>query len=320
MISIKKFVFFVIITALFLVSAGAETRKMSWSISPTLGFLYGHAEELVYKFPDRDLYLSELLWDLKPLFYIGLAADYGPNDPFKHGGFTAALSIKYGLPLKTGVIENRDWVNYEHNYLTHFSTHDLYSRGAFFFDISAGYSWQLSNNLAFLAYGEFTFKHLFWSGWNGYYQYSPGGAFAPPWNDTLPKVELNGEVIRYIQNWFILAPGFSLNWKPHPLFSFSGSFSYSPLIYCRARDDHLVPPARTFHDYLYFGHYFKGNGELIFSTTENIDLSLNLSYTHISGTRGDTRTSGIIIRQIAGAGYSAFGLGLAARIRLSGRD
>jgi outer membrane protease len=162
MLTIKKIGVLVSIITIFLVPIGAETS--GFSISPTVGFLYGHAEEIVYKFPGSDLYLSELLWDLKPLLYAGIAFDFGPRDPFKHDGFTSALSLKYGLPLKTGIHENRDWDNFQNHHLTHFSRHDAFSRGAFFFDISAGYSWRLNTTLALITYGMFTYMRLSWSG------------------------------------------------------------------------------------------------------------------------------------------------------------
>jgi outer membrane protease len=121
MISIKKIGVLVSIAAIYLTPVYAETRANRFTILPTVGFLYGHAEEIVYKFPNRDLYYSELLWDLKPLFYVGLTADYCLRDPFQQKGLIVSLSLRYGLPFKTGVLENRDWLNNRTNYFTHYS-------------------------------------------------------------------------------------------------------------------------------------------------------------------------------------------------------
>jgi outer membrane protease len=321
MATIKKISILVILSVLFLIHAEAETGKMSFSISPAAGFLYGHAEEIVYRYPNRDLYTSELLWDLKPLFYAGLAADLGPANPFRQHGFIASLSFKYGLPLRTGIIENRDWLNHRIDHYTHYSRHEAHSRGAFFAGISAGYSFCLNNFFALGVYSEFSYMRLSWSAWNGYVQHPPFDLFDnyPKWSDSLPKTELSGEVIRYTQNWFILAPGLSLKWKASPYFLLMGNINYSPLIYCFARDDHILRNI-TFLDYLYFGHYLKGSGDFIFYPAKNLDLSLSLSYKSISGTRGDAYVGNTRYRQSAGAGFSALGLGVAARIRLAGRD
>ena len=309
MVTIKKISILVILGSLFLTFAVAETRVNSFSVSPTVGILYGQAEELVYKYPNSDQYMSELLWDIKPLFCIGITADFGPHDPFRQNGFIAALSFKYGIPLKTGMLENRDWVSPSHNDLTHFSWHDANSRGAFLLDISAGYSWSINDFLAITAYGEFTFNRFSWSGKDGQYMLPP--------TSNIPQ----GEVIRYTQNWFILAPGLSLKWKPSLLFSLEGNFNYTPLIYCHARDDHFLRKHLisgdhiTFFDYLFWGHYLKGGGEFAFSPVKKLDFLLNISYTFMTGTRGYTLVRGFREAEDAGAGYSALGFGIAVRLR-----
>ena len=323
MISIKKIGILVSISILFLAPLRAETRNSGFSISPIVGFLYGHAEEIVYKFPNRDLYFSELLWDLKPLVLIGATVDYGPGDRFQYSGFISSLSLRYGLPFRTGIIENRDWLDLSHNNVTHYSRHDAFSRGVFLGDISAGYSWRLSDSLTLGAFLEFSYKRFSWSGRDGFIQYplyNPFGNY-PPWNSDLPRHYdlFSGEVIRYTQNWFILSPGFSLMWKPLPLFTVAGNINYSPLIYCYARDLHVLRNI-TFHDYLSFGHYLKGSFDVLYSLAENMDLSFMFSYSHITGTRGDAHVGAFRFRQGAGAGYSAFGFEIAARIRLTGRN
>ena len=319
MLIIKKIGILVILNVLVLFHANAEAGTSRFTISPTVGFLYGKADEIAYKYPDRDLYLSELLWDYKPLFYAGLNADYGYRDPFRHNTFAASVSFKFGFPFRTGIMENRDWMNFSHNDATHYSRHDAYSLGAIFADITAGYSWLLNNSFALMAYGDFSYKRLSWSARDGYIQYPSSGSFSS-WEDNIPKQDIKGEVIRYTQNWFILAPGLSLKWKPNHHFSIMGSFDYSPLIYCYAVDEHLVEPARTYFDYLYFGHYLKGGAELTYSPGNNFDFSLKLSYSHISGTRGDSQVGATRSPQGAGAGFSAFDLGLAVKMRPFDRD
>ena len=302
MLIIKKIGILVILNALVLINANAEARTNIFTISPAIGFIYGHAEEIVYKYPDMNLYYSELLWDLKPLFYAGFEADYGPREPFRQNNFVASISFKYGFPLRTGTMENRDWLAPSHNDLTHYSWHDAYSRGAFLLDVSIGHSWSFSNSLALTACGEFSYKRLSWSGKDGQIQLPP--------TSYIPE----GEVIRYTQNWFILAPGLSLNWKPALLFSIKGNLNYSPLIYCYARDDHWTNNL-TFLDHLFLGHYFKGGGEFVFTPAKNLDFLLDISYTLMTGTRGHTYQNGVRIEKDAGAGYSAFDLGLAVKIQ-----
>jgi outer membrane protease len=317
----KKLIGLVILT-FFLSPVFAENGGNGFTLSPYIGILYGHSEEIVYKDPpEQNLYLSELLWDLKPLLYVGLGADYAPPDRSVTKGFTAALSFRAGLPTRTGILENRDWISPpNYNYLTHYSRHDTYSRIAFFLDTSAGYFWRFAGSLAFNVYGEFSFMHFSWSGKDGYYQYASQSSENPgyynPWDSGISKNSYDGEVIRYNQNWFVLSPGVSLKWDMNRLFSMKAFFNYSPLIYCADRDDHLRRNV-TYLDYLYLGHYLKSGGELVLSASANTSLSLFFSYKYITGPRGDTFQGGKLIAEDgAGAALSAPELGLAVKFRL----
>ena len=310
MTTIGKISLLVILAALFLppVCTAAFPIGYGFSVSPLVGFLYGQAEELVYKDSKTNQYLSELLWDLKPLIYSGVAADFGPVDPFGRHGFISAFSFKLGLPLKAGIMEDRDWEHPQYDYQTKYSRHDTYFQiPVVLADLSAGYSWRLTNILAVGAYGELSYMRFSWSGKNGYTQYPED--ISRPWSADLPKESVNGKIIQYTQNWFILSPGVSLNYNLSSLFSLGGNFSYSPLIYGANKDEHLQRRI-TFHDYLYFGHYFNGGGHVTFSPRQKIDFNLSFTYRHITGSRGDTYVNSVKDDGIAGAGYSVFDFGL----------
>ena len=316
MASIRKIALLVIITALSEAPAFSEgkTGIYAFSVSPLLGILYGQSEEIVYKSSDKDTYLSELLWDIKPLFYAGLALNFGPRDPFTHSGFFADGSLKVGLPIKTGIMEDRDWINDDNN-LTNYSRHDVFSRGTFLADLSGGYSWRLNYFLSLSGYAELSYMRHAWSAQDGYYQYLETDKFGntipgQTWTDQIPKKPFSGEVIRYVQNWFIVSPGFLLKGRLNHLFSIEGSFNYSPLIYCADRDEHLLTKA-VFDDYLYFGHFFDGGGKLTFAPKNNMAFSLAVSYRYITGSRGDVKTSIFSYKGIAGGGYSSLDAGLA---------
>ena len=308
-----------------LTPASTQTaERYGVSVSPLVGILYGQGEEILYKYSNRDQYASQLLWDLKPLVYMGLAVDFGPRNPFHSSGLIAASSIKFGLPFKTGAMEDRDWMNPQHDWLTHYSRHDAYAMNAILADISAGYSWRLSDTIALSAYGEFSFMYLSWSGDNGYAQYPEYDSDDnyPAWSSSFPKKYFSGKSILYTQTWFILSPGVSLKGRINRLFSLQWNINYSPLIYATARDDHLLYPSRTFGDYLFFGHYLKGGGKVIFTPLNNLNLTLSLLYRYITGSRGDSywKYAGAEVSDIVsknydgGAGHSTLEIELAARI------
>ena len=319
MSTIRKISGLVILTAFVFAPLFAETaakRNYGFSLSPYFGALYGRSEEIVYQDPPRqNFYLSELLWDLKPLLYTGIGADLRPLDSSVRQGSFAELSFRAGLPARTGIIENRDWQNPGETFLTDYSRHAAHSRTAFLLDVSAGYFWRFFEPLALNVYGEFSYMHFSWSALDGYGQY----ANPSQWNSNLPALIFSGEVLRYAQNWFILSPGVSLAWDMNRLFALETHFSYTPLIFCSARDDHLERNL-TFRDYVRFGHYVKFGGGLILSPSYNTDVSLFASYKRITGTRGDSYTGGEIAYNGAGAALSALDFGLAVKFRLTGRE
>jgi len=334
--TIKNIGILVTITFLSLTPLWADTNtapsRYILSVNPLLGVLYGQSEEIVYKYSNLDQYKSQLLWDLKPLVYAGFSADFGPRDPFHSHGIIAGGSVKVGLPLKTGIIEDRDWLNKTNELLTHYSRHDAYSHGAFLMDLSAGYSWPQTDYAILGIYGEFSYMYFSWSAENGYKQYvsdyvskNGNGDYPMVWSSNLPKTPINGRGILYKQNWFILAPGLSLKARISRLFSLDVNFCYSPLIYCADRDDHLITKM-TFWDYSYLGNYINGGGKLTFSIIKNLDLSLAFSYKHIQGTRGMTvEQEGSAPLYLAsndsgGTGYSVMDIAIAVKIRVYGRD
>jgi len=305
----------------------AAQSNYSLYLYPQTGIFIGKSEEFLYKYKNSDQYVSELLWDLKPLFYAGLGLEFCPNDPFDRNGFSAAGSLKFGLPLKTGIMEDRDWDDDNNDKLRKYSRHDAFSQNAIFADISAGYSWLIGDYLVLGAFGEFSYMYFSWMAENGFYQYAKSNE---EWDESIEKISVYGAAIRYIQNWFILTPGISIKGRLNSNFSLGGKIRYSPLVFCADRDDHLFwdgfGKARLFYGYFYFGHYIDGDASIVYSPVKNFNLSLSLSYRYITGLRNKTYYSftgsgfsGYSFGNFdGGAGFSAFGINLAARIRIYG--
>jgi outer membrane protease len=299
-----------------------------------MGMLYGQAEEILYKYPDSDNYVSQLLWDIQPLAYMGLGMEFGPRNPFRTNGFSSAFTFKFGFPLKTGIMEDRDWQYQDNEKLTNYSRHDAYSQNAILFDLSAGYSWRLTDFVSVGACGEFSFMYFSWMAESGYLQYLVSDGFGKiipdqTWTDDIPKINIHGPGIRYTQAYLIAAPGIYLRAGMYPGLSAKLSFSYSPFIYVIARDDHLFPDedyrGKIFRDFLPFGHYFNGGASVGYTFRNNLNISLSVSYRYITGLRGESYTEYSGARQSGdaflntydgGAGYSALEIGLFARINI----
>jgi len=317
--SIRKISSLVIFICLFQSAVFAEEKQSGFElfVTPTFGMLYGQAKEIVFKDSVSLNFLSELQWDIMPLFYAGLDADIELVNNYSRHGFTGTFSLKMGIPQKTGVMVDRDWEEkhwLSNDTLTNYSRHNNFSERAILADLSLGYSFPLYNFIALGINAGFTYMHYYWIAKDGYYQYLNTGQ---TWDDDIPKVPMYGKVIEYEQNWFVLSPGVFARFRLGSYFSLNGNFKYSPLIYCADKDNHLLR-GTIFQDYLFYGHYLKGGGGITFSPMSNMDIVLFLSYSSITDSRGDSYFYSINHSGIAGGGYSAFEFGLSARLRLFG--
>jgi outer membrane protease len=328
-IFLVSILFFSVSTGIHGETPGAAGKKSSYtlSIAALTGFLYGRAEEIVYLNETSDTYLSQLLWDMKPLFYAGTSLKVSPVKPLERFGFFADLSLKSGIPSKTGSMEDRDWlnkVNATNDGLTHFSSHDNYTQGAFLLDLSVGLSFPIAGRLLLKGYGVFSYMYFSWASRDGFTQYASkdtSGVYAP-WDDTIPKSNHYGPAINYQQEWVILTPGLAL-YVPFPYgFSLDLSIQISPLLWCVILDDHFLTKTQ-YQDKTSGGLLFESHGEIAFALHPRLELSLSLGYRSIQGLRGPTytrktgETDGTIGQNgSGGTGYLALDTGLSVKIRL----
>jgi outer membrane protease len=309
---------------------GAESAY-SFSLSSSFGILYGSSEELVYKYAGDDSLYSELIWDLKPLVYAGAALDFGRTNPWERWGFFAGASVKYGLPLKTGIMEDKDWLDEDEDHLTHYSRHDAWSQGALLSDVSLGVSFPVFNALLLIKPGiRFSYLYFSWNAQDGFTQYSSKNSSGDydPWNSGLAKTPVSGPGILYSQHWFIFAPVLAAALKLSSRFFLDFYAAATPLIFCAATDDHLVGidqrKGRQFKDYLSWGFSFEGGAGFAFAPVEKFEIRLDLGLRYISGPRGETyqRTTGVtssyfyLSSKEGGAGLFIMDAGISAKIRL----
>jgi outer membrane protease len=260
-----------------------ESAPNPYAFSVTLGggILYGQGIEIVYNDADADDYLSELLWNLKPLFYAGAGFSFAPVNPWARPGFFTELVFKTGIPGKTGVMEDRDWLNPGNGMLTNYSRHDNFTRGAFLLDYTLGLSLPAAEKLVFRFYGAFSLMILNWESRDGYLQYAQDS----PWTADIPKTYIYGRAITYTQQWLSAGGGVSMSIALSERFRLDYYMRVDPLIRCVAQDDHL---SKQFIDDLSGGLLIEPKTELAFSLRPGTDLVLQLAYRQISRTRGDS--------------------------------
>jgi outer membrane protease len=299
--------------------------RMSQTV--TAGALIGQSEEIVYKnayknaykYTGKDDMLSQLLWDLKPMAYLGSALSFSRSNPLSGPGAALDLSVKFGLPLKSGSMEDRDWLNSnDPEQLTNFSTHDAYLEGgALLLDFSGGIAIPIKSVVAVKALVSLSYMQFSWAGQNGYGEYLKFDFSKNGYGDEWERKDFNGTVITYDQAWLIISPGIGLFWPLGRVLSLDFHFFISPWIYAGDEDHHVARNIR-FNDYMRGGLYVEPGLDIAFTPNRFFSLVLRGSWRHIAGTRGDTSENGSsqLVKDGAGAGFSAFDIGLSCKFAL----
>jgi outer membrane protease len=302
----------------------AEMRLVSFSVESTVGFFYGQGEEIVYK-DTNGTYLSELLWDMKPLLYFGTALSIKVRIPSWPVGFYATPSVKIGVAGRSGFIEDRDWMDPNHDDLTHYSKHDSYIFGSWFFDGDLGIFIPLrpgkTFNPALSFFGRFSYMELKWIARDGYIQYGPNSSFIPPyvsWSDSFPKIEIAGPGIQYSQFWILISPGIAADFPILSFFTLNCSFTITPFIWAAAEDLHLSK-REQYLDYPQGGLALEPEIRALFFLNSRCSLSLRASWRYVSGAAGDSwkKAIGGKIYSPAGsigAGFHALDTGISFKI------
>jgi outer membrane protease len=253
----------------------------TFSVSPLAGFLYGQGEEIMYKGERNGAYQSELLWDIKPLVYSGAVLDVSRKNP---PGFFYSISLKFGFPMSSGIMEDRDWLA-PNGALSHYSRHDSKIDEAWLHDFLGGISLPLGSRALFKPFLGVSYTRLKWTAFEGYTKY--GNSPYLPLEDSDPEEPISGRIVSYTQEWMVLLFGVSLSYVFHPRFSAGLSLRISPLLYFTGVDDHYKrEPEIRFSDYILGGLYLEPGGEAVFSFNKRFSAGLYVSWRYIKGSHG----------------------------------
>jgi len=304
-----------------------QTASYAVSICPQFGFLYGQAEEIVYPSSEyKAKKLSQLLWDIKPVYYYGLAMDFSRARPMDKWGFFSNLSLKNGIPGNSGHMEDRDWQSKVNTDLTSYSIHDNFTDNLLLLDLSAGVSFPITRKLLMKTYLTVSYTYFSFYGQYGHGTYARekgynSGIFASIDDNPVYYSFADWEkVIAYTQEWFIIAPGVSLGYYFNTRFYAELVFQISPLVFCNDLDEHLTRNIQ-FRDYMRGGIFLEPGFHFSWFAGKRLEFSLGFSWRYINGTKGETyikeSSAASFTRQgTAGAGLSMIDTGLCLKIHL----
>jgi outer membrane protease len=323
---LKKTYALLLVFVLFVVSGFSVSAQSTGRNSPglfydvSLGLLNGAGEEIVYRDKSSDTKLSQLLWEMKPLFYFGAGMHYHWLKPEKNWGVFAGALYKFSfIPAKTGVMEDRDWMaEYYPDFLTHYSVHDNRTEETQRVDANIGLSFRIAKKYLLKAYVAYEFMHFSWTARGGsllYPDWDINGDGKPDGDhDYLKPID----VITYKQDWHMVSPGIAFYGEFNRYFDLELSLKLSPFIWLSTKDNHLLRNL-VITDNLDGGFFVEPS--LIFSLKANNSIiSISVEYKNISGTRGDAKYNdngtSTTYKNMGGAGYSAFDVGITAKTRI----
>jgi len=265
-----------------------KQRSYTFSVAPQFGAISGNTREIVYPTNTKAEYLSELIWEMKPMYYSGALLEFGLIDPMKKPGFFSSLSAKSGIPGKTGTMEDRDWQSTENANLTNFSSHTNETNQFFWLDAVMGITMPIESLYFVKPFMSVSYMRFGFTAKDGYGKYATKiaeGSYSSI-DDADEFSFSSGDVILYNQDWLVFATGIGLGYKFNKAFTLDLSFQFSPLTFCNDQDEHLLREI-SFKDYTRFGLFFEPRGALAFTPVRWLELCMDVSYRYIGEGKGD---------------------------------
>jgi len=297
------------------VNSLGNSHGQSLSLGVSTGLLFGNGELNVYRDGRSYNKLSELLWHFSPVFYLGVDLRYDWQIPSSKLKLFADGFFKFGIPGKTGNMEDRDWLdNQNADKLTHYSVHNNRTESAILIDVNIGVSFTIFNRFLLKTYISYGFTRVSWT--------AGGGSFLYPQADGghEPNI-IKGAAVTYRQTWNILSPGISFYGEFNRYFNIEIFFKISPLIWVSVKDEHLLRDLEITGS-MFGGLFIEPGFHFTFRLDTFVSFTLFSSFKMISFTHGNgtwdyyKEPEKSLVTNALGAGYSIFDAGFVVKFNL----
>lgn len=212
-----------------------DSTYFSFTLTPEFSFANGSINEYVFDTvcKNTDNKESQLDWDIKMIPVLSLRADF---DVIKY--FHLDIDGYFGLPSKSGNMQDYDWLNsvttkwknQDPKELTNYSIHDNYLENYIGFSVMGGGNIYLPLEIKITPSIGYQYDYIAFSASNGYATYK-----ANNWE----KIEFSGAVIAYKQELNAFLAGFSADIKSIPRTYIYADFICSPaMTFLNALDYH----------------------------------------------------------------------------------
>jgi outer membrane protease len=270
------------------VAPATAQEKPAITISAMEETTLGTAYEYVFH---DNLKLSELDWPLMPAFQATCDVEARWN-----GGLRVNLDLSAGLPVYTGLLTDRDFLNVPINGdtgLTKLSVHEAYLDYLFRAGLSASWASRRENRQAFVGTVGVRYLTWQWAGWNGYRQYATFNTAEGVWNDWTEDIAklyaYSGKVITYRQQFLIPYLSYALELGADDGFRLIPSITVSPYLWGVGADNHITSNV-TYYDIVSGGYLLEPALQAIFPIGPKLELIACAQWTYIGLMRGDTYT------------------------------
>lgn len=300
-----------------------------FSVEPVVSFRTGTIGE--YVFLKNSSYssnkLSELDWDMKPIFAVGIRANGG----WKGIGVTGYVSG--AVSSKCGTMADSDWLNVQYSelsnyqYKTNYSESDNYVDSCINAGVQAGYTFNLPYHFSITPFAAFDFEHIAFTakGGNAWYGTQSNSTYYYPYNDASHQYTYNWDddekVIGYERYTYIPWIGLSAGYKFDFGLSLSASFQTAPYVYCESQDDHYLT-GNVYVDacsdnFCAFKYAFSASYRINRWNTVNLDISYFLLNTITGKSYQKVNNTYVLLsEQDGGADEQYFSAGLSWKITI----
>ncbi|AEJ19063.1 omptin family outer membrane protease [Gracilinema caldarium] len=225
--------------------------QFSFSSETNTGVSWGRVEELVFQ---GEKQISRLLWDTNWVPHLGV------KGTVRYRWFTGTLEAATAFPVRSGALEDFDYLLSDASKPSHYSWHEAYLDKDMFFGTSWGIRFPLVTGIAVESQLGFAYQNRKWTGQNGYLQYPVSGY----WTGAESKQILAGPVISYEQSLWYPRLVLAVNWGLSGTTGLSVGGSWIPYLHIQALDNHFLrDPPMQFYDQLQDGSGYKGAVKLV---------------------------------------------------------
>lgn len=244
-------------------------RFLKFNVETSFGVKNGWQDEYVYEKTDHKDKISELNWDMKPIFVLGSKLNLG------FGGFWLGVGGKVGIGRDCGTVTDKDWMNYTHNDYstrTHYSESDCRMLSYFGFDLSLLYRFRILSSLKFspevgLDYTLSEFQAIDAEYWYG--SRNPKTGLYASDSSVIFSQKASGKMVKLKRDVFNVWLGANICLTPMRRLSLSVGGFVSPFTHVNSYDKHIARGI-DFYDKMYgFFKGFKGNASAEYFMTRH---------------------------------------------------